>query len=657
MTTSLHDLSTDGSSSDITVIGNDPAAFDNDKSLNTVLEQFFKDLKTLDDGSKSARCILCSTIVKQSTTSTYNYGRHVHRKHKKEMELWKAEVVSRKVDDQKKQPTINQSFGQQSNEKYSARSNRQVELTEVIVQDLIIDLGLPLSVVDHPAFLRAMNIVDPRFTVLSRRTLCRDTLPSTLNRVMTKVKQNWPHTGDNLRQQLEDTIAAFNIEDKLVRIVTDNASNNLKAFDELVIPGFEVYFEPEDDEDEHEDDADSVENTENHAQIDGTNQEERLRIPCFSHTLQLVVGDGLKDCEPAKASLAKVAAIAKFSHKSTSFAEVLQRENISIPIAVKTRWNSQHHTICKVLEISHILLNDLLRSVDRTDLILTARDIIILQEFASIFALFAEATTRSQADKTASISLVAPSILSIYFDLERERTNCKYLGSLCRTLVNSLRERFGGLLERCEVFADNNIKIKRRSTYDLYKDDLFLIAPFLDGRFKFNWILASDLLDSTKEQLTNTIKTLVLKAALQLHGSLNNTLEANVESSTTDHCDAEDESLSKLPNFKRKRLFSGYEGQKTPAKKKRSCVSEAIEGEISMFEKEDSGESSLIFKKKTTYPYLQKLATKVFCIPATSAPVERVFSSSGILMRPHRSRLSKNMLSMLTLLKCNRHLL
>ncbi|CAF0722444.1 unnamed protein product [Rotaria sp. Silwood1] len=44
-------------------------------------------------------------------------------------------------------------------------------------------------------------------------------------------------------------------------------------------------------------------------------QEERLRIPCFSHTLQLTVGDGLKECENAKPALAKVAAIAKLRSK------------------------------------------------------------------------------------------------------------------------------------------------------------------------------------------------------------------------------------------------------------------------------------------------------------------------------------------------------
>ncbi len=110
---------------------------------------------------------------------------------------------------------------------------------------------------------------------------------------------------------LEDTIASFNIEDKVVRIVTDNASNNLKAFDELIIPRFEVYFEPEDDEDEHDDESDEAESEEKCEEYHVNDQDERLRLPCFSHTLHLTVGDGLKDCEIAKSALAKVAKIAK----------------------------------------------------------------------------------------------------------------------------------------------------------------------------------------------------------------------------------------------------------------------------------------------------------------------------------------------------------
>ncbi|CAF1676556.1 unnamed protein product [Rotaria magnacalcarata] len=567
-------------------------SYNHEKIANSVVEQFFCELKTHDDGTKSAKCLLCHSIVKKSTTSTYNYRRYVYRKQKKGTNKWKLALDTKKSNNSTKQSTVQQSFGQRSrlsldniteehllvvlvNQKYGAHNPRQLELHKMIVQDLIIELGLSLSIVDHPEFLRVMNTIDPKFTVLSRRTLCHEAIPSALEQVMMKVKQacseaqfvaltldarsDRSHTGDNLRCQLEDAMVNFNIEEKVVLIVTDNASNNLKAFDELVIPGIEVYFEPEDDEDEHDDETENDEREEKDEQNNLNDQEERLLIPCFSHSLQFTVGDGLKD------------------HKSILFAEHLQRENISIPLPVKTRWNSQHHTICKVLEISKKFLNDLLRNVGHADLVLTARDIIILRELASIFALFAEATTRTQIEDSASISLVAPSVLSIYYDLEHEQVNCKYLGSLCRTLIISLHERFGGLLERCEIFADSNMKIKKRCTSDLYKDDLYLIAPFLDGRLKLKWVVASNLSESTKERTANIIKAPLFKAALQLHDTTSNTSDCIIESSITECSTTDDDGISNLPNFKCKRLFSGYEGQKTPMPKKRSCVSESIE--------------------------------------------------------------------------------
>jgi len=40
-------------------------------------------------------------------------------------------------------------------------------------------------------------------------------------------------------------------------------------------------------------------------------------------------------------------------------------------------------------------------------------------------------------------------------------------------------------------------------------------------------------------------------------------------------------------------------------------------------------------------------------VPATSAPVEKVFSHGGIIMRPHRARLIDTMLSNIVFLKCN----
>ena len=54
-------------------------------------------------------------------------------------------------------------------------------------------------------------------------------------------------------------------------------------------------------------------------------------------------------------------------------------------------------------------------------------------------------------------------------------------------------------------------------------------------------------------------------------------------------------------------------------------------------------------------PRLHEIALKALSVPAASAPVERVFSSRGMFMRPHRARLSNRMLSDLVFLKCKNY--
>ena len=58
-------------------------------------------------------------------------------------------------------------------------------------------------------------------------------------------------------------------------------------------------------------------------------------------------------------------------------------------------------------------------------------------------------------------------------------------------------------------------------------------------------------------------------------------------------------------------------------------------------------------KSHNEFPALSRLAFSVFCVPATSAPVERIFSKSGLILRPHRSSMSSDMLAMQVYLKSN----
>jgi hypothetical protein len=56
------------------------------------------------------------------------------------------------------------------------------------------------------------------------------------------------HRAPLLLDTYEACISSFNIQKKLVRLITDSSSNNIAAFGSLIIPGFESYFQNEDDE-------------------------------------------------------------------------------------------------------------------------------------------------------------------------------------------------------------------------------------------------------------------------------------------------------------------------------------------------------------------------------------------------------------------------
>ena len=91
----------------------------------------------------------------------------------------------------------------------------------------------------------------------------------------------------------------------------------------------------------------------------------------------------------------------------------------------------------------------------------------------------------------------------------------------------------------------------------------------------------------------------------------------------------------------------------------------SLDGQIQRFFSWNHGEVSadgaidpIIFwtgeKAKQELPNLSKLACRVLSIPASSAPVERVFSHGSIILRPHRATMNDEHLSDLIVLKCNR---
>lgn len=111
------------------------------------------------------------------------------------------------------------------------------------------------------------------------------------------------------------------------------------------------------------------------------------------------------------------------------------------------------------------------------------------------------------------------------------------------------------------------------------------------------------------------------------------------------------------------RLFAGY--RKKSKKKKSEDRASSVKAELKRYIEraqigDDDEEEALPVdcmkfwnEHAQVFPRIYQVAMTVLSVPATSAPVERVFSHGGIIMRPHRARLSSTNLSSLIFLKCN----
>jgi hAT family C-terminal dimerisation region len=56
------------------------------------------------------------------------------------------------------------------------------------------------------------------------------------------------------------------------------------------------------------------------------------------------------------------------------------------------------------------------------------------------------------------------------------------------------------------------------------------------------------------------------------------------------------------------------------------------------------------------FPNLARVAKPAICVPESSAPVERIFSTAGKIFRPERTRLSTEKFETLVFIKCNKGL-
>ena len=504
---------------------------------------------------------------------------------------------------------------------------------------------MPLSVVDSPQFQHLIAILDQRYQIPSRKHLSSKLLPDESNEIQNKVKtcleqapsvcltmdlwsnrqmkgflgmtahfiQNWTlqsvmlackrfkgrHTAENIRHEYEETVSAFEISHKITAIVTDNASNMIKAFD-FSLPGYEDdNTSAEDDSDDENADIESVDTT-------NTNEFECLphHTACYAHTLQLVVKDGLKDANShLKTIITKASTLVRFVRHSIHATEILEEEK-RLQNANATRWNSQLIMIRSILNIPEEKLNKL------DTVHLTTYERKLLQELCTVLKPFEHATQLVQHEKSVTASMTIPVTRGLQHQLQQ--ISAVYNMKMVTTLKTSIDRRL--------------------SHYG--QDDVFITAAVLDPRFKLRWC-------TPQEQ--SIVKSTFLSSAAA---------HQTISSSQVNLCSPPPAKKAKTDESED--FFGFMTTTVMPSTSKSTDSSTEVNRYLSQpCLAMETDPLQFWMSQQQNSPVLSAMACKFLTIPASSAPVERLFSIGGKIFRPERCRLADKTFERLMNIKCN----
>jgi hypothetical protein len=179
----------------------------------------------------------------------------------------------------------------------------------------------------------------------------------------------------------------------------------------------------------------------------------------------------------------------------------------------------------------------------------------------------------------------------------------------------------------------------------------------------YNTKLVTGLVDSIKKRLSGYDHLDVYQPAAVLDPRFHvsccsheeaSTLRATLRSNVADLSPTlKERSSTAAPPAKRCRLFNYVSAQQVPQN-----LSTSAEREVHEYLQQPHVDMSMdpleYWKTAHQFPLLVKVAATYLVTPATSAPVERLFSIAGKVFRAERCRLSSIQFEALMFLKCNR---
>lgn len=653
-----------------------------------LLKQFYN-FDSLQNGTIIGHCQLCGSVYNDKIGSTGNFHKHLKRKHKKEYyELKKQgdDISSLDLDGETDQ----------------TNGSADDRINQSIVLHLIIKCNLPPSIVDRPDFRSFLKCLAPKWKSISSRHVKEKMIPTLVSLVRDKIdtmlknvehlsitcdiwtdrrgksfigltghfldvdfklqavlldfiRLKGRHTGEHIRSITEEILERLNISEKVYRIITDNASNMVKAYrfgltvlsDGKSNQSLHVDDEEclSDNENVHDDDlytqnhlvlTDPIdENGNNSSQIQNT----RFRLSCFAHSLQLAIRDGLTDIPILSKTLLKCNKISNKSHKSTKIADLLDDVDKKLKRSNVTRWNSEYLMIKSVLHLGKETIEEITKTIDDDDLVFTNNDFSVLRELIDILEPFADITISCQSEIATTVSMVVPSIVHIIHHLAQMKMNVLLLDKLLSQLKQSINLRFSGIVKR--------LSMKPVTNSDPFGDPIYFIATILDPKFRFRWLGLLKLPQSSESKVKQSLLDLILDEC-----ELNDNTEDDRSSSMASIPSQQSITTSESSTIKKRKLFE-YDDDDLCSNNSELSPSD----ELAEYIDEPNRLNSFDNWKFSPLSSLKCVVQRVFSIQASSAPIERAFSQSGLIMSPRRTSMRDELFQSLVFLRVNKHLL
>lgn len=602
------------------------------------------------NSEKSATCKICNKELKTSGNTT-NLKTHLDRIHKNEIQEHEddntAENATATTSTPAKQRKITESFDviesvpssskkfHQQNvkecfENISSASNKDgaksKKITDAITNFVIMD-NKPFSVVEGTGFRKLMKEVAPHYQMPSRETI-KNRMEEKYN-IQSLMFKDYIQKAESYCLTYDVWTETMQNKSFLGITIHFNDSTRLKSGTlgviELTQKHTAEYLETELRKFLREWGV-SVEKvsavvTDNDATMMKMNRAifgEKRIIPCFAHTLNLIVSKSLEHSGDLMELISKVRGIVKFIKRSVNASDELRKRQIEagcsegnvkkLILDVKTRWNSAYYMLERFYSLRAVLGQILLARDDAPSMV-TGADLRIIRETLKLLLPFETITREISGDNYVTISKTIPLVSCLTEAMEGLTSVEEKVEKLREELKTELRKRF----EKIEF------------------NPSMALATALDPRFK-------------------TIHFKEPLAKVKVLNYLNNFL---IENRVGDN--VEDEEEKEKDNGKNSD-FDIWKFHRIIANSKSKGMSSSVtQNEVQFYLN-----SPVAAMKKspievweelnTVYPSLYPHAKKYLGIVATSVPSERLFSKAGATITQERNRLTGKRLSKLLFL-------